>query len=122
MVTFREILDEGRQRRGETTPAMELIDGYRQQLDLLKFLLDKNGTSGGEIFKVAKKLDDMQAEFRLEYLLTTGKLERHPMADLVQETVALLTESSVSFPHKLKILTNSHSREPIIRSGKESKE
>lgn len=107
-------------QRGETTPAMELIDDYRQQLDCLKSLLDKNGISGAEIFKAAKKLDDMQGEFRLEYLFVTGKLEREPMADLILETVTMLTESSVSFPNKQKILTNSHSREQIIRTGKES--
>lgn len=107
------------QRRGETTPAMELIDSYRQQLDQLKSLLDTNGTSGNEIFKAAKKLDDMQGEFRHEYLLTTGKLEREPMADLIKETIVLLEESLTSFPHKQKIVANSQSREQIIRSGKE---
>ena len=119
MTTFRDILDAGLLARGETTPAMELTDEYRQQLVRLASLLGNEGSSGAEILEVSKKLNNLQSQFGLEHLLTTGPLERLPMASLVKETITLLTQSPVDFPNKQKILANSISREQIIRAGKE---
>ncbi len=121
-MTLEQILQRQMMKSGITSPALSLVDKYREKLDDLGDLLGKSQTAPVEphtLLTASKALDNLQCEFRLEYNLSALPFERHAMAGLIDEMIALLEKSDISFPHKEKILSNSRDRLEIIRSGKE---
>ncbi|MBI3331815.1 hypothetical protein HYZ99_02535 [Candidatus Peregrinibacteria bacterium] len=100
-------------RDGGDTPLLGLVDEHRQKLDAFELLL-ATCTTASVLSKSADELDFLQAKFRLENSLPH---ESTPMADLIQETVRLLTEHEGNFPFKGRVLVQSRDREKKIRKS-----
>ena len=120
---FERLLQRQFVMSGETTPAIKLVDAYRQKLDALADLISKKPQTAQveprTLFAAAKELDNLQCHFRLEYNLTALSFERTAMANAIDDTVTLLETSDDDFPYKGEIVSNSRDRSRIIRTGKE---
>ena len=117
--TIDDIFTQELLKSGETSPALELADAYRERLDALIDAL--NGMPNSEdLYQIARSLDTLQATFRLTYSFTCTRYEKQIFAGVVEESVKVMDDSLVDFPYKAKIVSNSRHRAHVFRNGEEN--